>query len=147
MNFWPKAKYLMSEITDLGFEVQDVTPGDGWHCSHFFYAFDRPALAKLKAESPSILQAAKEEFISVLNSGDHRPARFQLGITSGHKADFSLMLMDPDPIKVEAVHQRLLGTAMGQVLKTTWSYVSISEISEYALSCLLYTSPSPRDRG
>ena len=124
----------MSEITDLGFEVQDVTPGEGWHCSHFFYTFDRPALAKLKARSPAILQEAKEEFAAALSDGN-QPARFQLGITSGHKADFSLMLMDPDPIKVEAVHQRLLGSAMGRVLRTTWSYV-----------CLLYTSPSPRDQ-
>ena len=128
----------MSEITDLGFEVRDVTPGEGWHCSHFFYSFDRPALARLKAESPSILQAAKDGFIDALSNGDQQPARFQLGMTSGHKADFSLMLMDPDPIKVEAVHQRLLGSEMGQVLNTTWSYVSISEISEYALSVEQY---------
>ena len=126
----------MSKITDLGFEPQDVTPGEGWHCSHFFYSFDRPALARLKAESPSILQAAKDGFIDALSNGDQQPARFQLGMTSGHKADFSLMLMDPDPIKVEAVHQRLLGSEMGQVLNTTWSYVSISEISEYALSLI-----------
>jgi len=51
----------MSEITDLGFEVQDVTPGEGWQ-----------------------------------------------------------------------------GSAMGRVLRTTWSYVSISEISEYALSVEQY---------
>ena len=93
----------MSEIADLGFEVQDVVPGEGWHCSHFFYSFDRPAIATLRGELPSVFQAAKEEFVAVLSGDDHHPARFQLGMTSGHKADFSLMLMDPDPIKVEAM--------------------------------------------
>ena len=128
----------MSEIADLGFEVQDVVPGEGWHCSHFFYSFDRPAIAKLRIELPSDFQAAKEEFVAVLSSDDHHPARFQLGMTSGHKADFSLMLMDPDPIKVEAMHQRLMGSTIGQLINTTWSYVSISEISEYALSVEQY---------
>ena len=129
----------MNNISGLGVDVQDVTPGEGWHCSHFFYSFDRPALAKLKTESPTSFEAAKDEFAAVLGVDcKHRPARFQLGITSGHKADFSLMLMDPDPIKVEAVHQRLMASTMGQVIKTTWSYVSISEISEYALSLEQY---------
>ena len=129
----------MNDISGLGVDVDDVTPGEGWHCSHFFYSFDRPAIAKLEAEGFGGVQVAKEEFVEVLTANsEHHPARFQLGMTSGHKADFSLMLMDPDPIKVEAVHQRLLGSKMGPLLKTTWSYVSISEISEYALSLEQY---------
>jgi len=62
----------------------------------------------------------------------------QVGLVSGHKADFSVMAMDPDPIRVESVHQNLLSTQLGSALETTWSYVSLSEISEYVQSIETY---------
>jgi chlorite dismutase len=125
----------MTNITDLGFTEADVTPGEGWHCSHFFFKFDRIQLA---AFTPEQLTAAKEEFTSVLELQSSLTKRFQLGIVAGHKADFSLMLMDPDPLKVEAVYQALMASALGVAITPTYSYVSISEISEYALSVEQY---------
>jgi chlorite dismutase len=136
----------MNNISDLGFSQVEVTPGDGWHCSHFFYLFDRNLLGELKARSTTDFEKSKSEFVEILSPEDSlRPARFQLGITSGHKADFSLMLMDPDPIKIESQHQRLIGSTLGQAIKTTWSYVSISEISEYALSVEQYAERLRRE--
>lgn len=44
---------------------------------------------------------------------------------------FSLMLMDPDPLKVDKVHQQLMNTSLGSAIKPTYSFVSISEVSEY----------------
>lgn len=132
---------MTKDITFLGRDAQETTPGDGWHCSHFFYRFNRAALQRFSAEE---LDAAKGEFQLLLSSA---PAtqRFQIGIVSGHKADFSLMLMDPDPLKVESVHQQLLATKMGAALETTYSYVSISEISEYALSVERYAERLQRE--
>ena len=57
--------------------------------------------------------------------------RLQTSIVSGHKADFGLMLLDPDPLKIDAVHQRLLASALGPALQATYSFVSLTEISEY----------------
>ena len=111
-------------IDQNGFSLADVQPQEGWHCSHFFYSFDR---------QPQPSHFETDKFVSVLDpQSEHAPARIQTGIVSGHKADFSLMLMDPDPMKIESVHQHLLNGPFS--LKCTWSYVSISEISEYVQS-------------
>ena len=55
-------------------------------------------------------------------------------MVSGHKADFSLMLMDPDPLKVDSVQQRLMSGPLGVALQPGYSFVSVTEISEYVPS-------------
>lgn len=64
-------------------------------------------------------------------AGDDAPLRLQTSVVSGHKADFGLMVMDPDPLKVERVNQRLLASPLGVALVPTYSFVSMTEISEY----------------
>ena len=117
-------------ITDLGYSEDQVQPGDGWHCSHFFYSFNRAALASLTQNQ---INSGRDAFQRVLDPASaDAPARLQTGCVAGHLADFSLMLMDPDPIKVESVHQSLLSSPLGAAIDPVYSYVSISEISEYA---------------
>ena len=106
-----------------------LVPSEGWHCSHFFYLFDRAGLETLPE---SVIDEAAAEVKAVLDpTGSDAPVRLQTSIVSGHKADFGLMLMDPDPLKVEGVHQRLMATPLGSCLIPSYSYVSMSEISEY----------------
>ncbi len=106
-----------------------LVPSEGWHCSHFFYLFDRAGLETLPE---SVIDEAAAEVKAVLDpAGSNAPVRLQTSIVSGHKADFGLMLMDPDPLKVEGVHQRLMATPLGSCLIPSYSFVSISEISEY----------------
>jgi peroxiredoxin len=106
-----------------------LVPAEGWHCSHLYYRFDRAVLAAMSA---SDLQAGREQAIAVLDpTGSESPARLQTSVVSGHKADFGLMLMDGDPLKVEAVNQRLLASKLGPALAPTYSFVSVTEISEY----------------
>ncbi|MEM7454036.1 MAG: hydrogen peroxide-dependent heme synthase [Planctomycetota bacterium] len=119
----------MKSIEDLGLESGSAAPAEGWHCTHFFYTFDRRCLAAL---SQLERNRAKAAFVDVLS--ETGTLRCQSGVVAGHKADFSLMVMDPDPVKVESVHQRLMGSAAGAVIQPAWSYVSLSEISEYVQS-------------
>ena len=106
-----------------------LVPSEGWHCSHFFYLFDRAGLETLPE---SVIDEAAAEVKAVLDpNGSDAPVRLQTSIVSGHKADFGLMLMDPDPLKVEGVHQRLMATPLGSCLIPSYSFVSMSEISEY----------------
>ena len=106
-----------------------LVPSEGWHCSHFFYLFDRTGLESLPE---SVIDEAAAEVKAVLDpTGSDAPIRLQTSIVSGHKADFGLMLMDPDPLKVEGVHQRLMATPLGSCLIPSYSFVSMSEISEY----------------
>ena len=111
-------------------------PTEGWHCSHFFYRFRRGALQALDAAAR---EQGRGEFVQALDpSGDMAPARLQTSIVSGHRADFALMLMDPDPLKIDAVHQRLLAGSLGHALEATYSFVSMTEVSEYVPSVEQY---------
>lgn len=117
---------------DIGLTTEQLTPADGWHCGHYFYRFDRAKLFAMDSVDA-------EQFEAILTpDGDAAPARLQLGIVSGHKADFSIMVMDPDPLKVESLNQQILASTLGQAIQPAWSYVSISEISEYVQSVEQY---------
>ncbi|MCP4190361.1 MAG: heme-dependent peroxidase [Planctomycetaceae bacterium] len=106
-----------------------LTPGDGWHCSHLYYRFNRGVLASMSAEQR---EQAGSDLIACLDpQAEMSPERLQTSIVSGHKADFGLMLMDPDPLRVDAVNQRMMQSRMGPALESTYSFVSLTEISEY----------------
>jgi peroxiredoxin len=112
---------------------QTLTPaGGGWHCSHLFYSFDRRGLAQL---SDTARAAGCREIIAALDPhGADAPLRLQTSIVSGQKADFGLMLLDPDPLKIDRVHQRLMASSLGPALVPRYSFISMTEISEYVQS-------------
>lgn len=113
-----------------------LEPTEGWHCTHLYYQFDRGALSALSADE---LQRGREEALAILDpAGPEAPQRLQTSVVSGHKADFSLMLMDPNPLKIESVNQKLLASTLGAALIPTYSFVSITEISEYVPSVEQY---------
>ncbi|MEM9589625.1 MAG: hydrogen peroxide-dependent heme synthase, partial [Planctomycetota bacterium] len=106
-----------------------VIPITGWHCSHFFYRFRREAIDQ------KLTSDVVEQFRRALHpDADVTPERIGTYWISGHEADFGLMVMDPDPGKVDAVHQRILAPGLGNLIEPVWSFVSMSEISEYVLS-------------
>ena len=104
-------------------------PCTGWHCSHLFYAFDHARLAGL---SPAARAEGIRAFTTTLDpAAAIAPTRLQSWIVAGHKADFGLMVLDPDPLAVDAVHQRLLAGPLGEAIVPTYSFVSLTEVSEY----------------
>jgi chlorite dismutase len=106
-----------------------LKPESGWHCAHLFYRFDR---ARLRSLGPSELGDGCREFAEVLDPNQPGgPARLQTLLVSGHKADFGIMALDPDPLLVDGVHQRIMSGPLGPVLAPVWSFVSITEVSEY----------------
>jgi chlorite dismutase len=109
---------------------------EGWHCTHFFYRFDRSALARLDPES---ISAGRRQVLAILDpQGEEAPARMQVSIVVGHKADLGVMLMDADPLKIDAIHQRLMASELGPCLVPTYSFVSVTEVSEYVPSVEQY---------
>jgi chlorite dismutase len=113
-------------------EVSLELAAGGWHCSHLYYLFDRGELAEF---GESELAAARREAIEILDpAGAGAPVRLQTSIVSGSEADFALMVMDPDPLRVDAVHQRLMASKLGTAIVPVYSFVSVTEISEYVPS-------------
>ncbi|MGE0758252.1 MAG: hydrogen peroxide-dependent heme synthase [Pirellulaceae bacterium] len=102
---------------------------EGWHCSHFYYRFDRAALASL---TPEVIAAGRQAFVAILDpQAADAPVRLQVGVVAGHKADFGLVVMDPHPLRVDRIHQQLMASPLGTALIPTYSFVSVTEVSEY----------------
>ncbi len=103
-----------------------VIPTSGWHCAHYFYRFRRAAIVGKFDDS------VRSQFVAALQPPDDlRPERLAAYWTSGHRADFAIMVMDPDPGKVDGVHQAIMAPGLGQYVQPEWSFVSMSEVSEY----------------
>lgn len=108
----------------------------GWHCSHFYYRFDRAILAGLHADA--IAHGAHEITAALDHNREGAPKQLQSFIVSGHKADFGLMVLDENPLVVDRVHQELMASALGPALTPTYSFVSVTEVSEYLPSAEQY---------
>ncbi len=106
-----------------------IEPSSGWHVSHFFYAFDRERLARLPE---ALRREGAAGFAAALDpAGPNAPTRLQTWLVPGHKADFAVIAMDPSPLAVDGIHQRLLAGPLGPAIVPTYSSVSLTEVSEY----------------
>ena len=106
-----------------------VVPEEGLHVGHYLYRFRRENV------SQPLSPATVDAFRSALHpSSDASPSKLAVYWTSGHRADFAVFVMDRDPAVVDAVHQSLQSSTLGTIIEPTWSFVSISEISEYVPS-------------
>ena len=106
-----------------------VEPIVGWHCTHSFYRFDRSKLAQLTDVEQS---KGLADFTEALNeTSELSPTRLQKWIVPGHKADFAVMALDPSPHVVDGIHQRLLAGPLGVAIESTYSFVGLTEVSEY----------------
>lgn len=109
---------------------------EGWHCLHVYYAVDQAAL---KALTHDERKWGAGELAALLDpAGELAPQRIQAFAVSGHRADLGIIMMDPDPLRIDAVCQALRSSALGTVLRPTYSFVSITEVSEYVPSVEQY---------
>jgi chlorite dismutase len=118
---------------------------EGWHCLHLYYRIDQSELSKLSA---SELAEGREVLTHLLDpERPGAPSRLQTSVVSGHKADLALMIMDPDPLLIDGVRQSIRTSKLGSVLQPTYSFVSITEISEYVPTVEQYGEKLRRDEG
>ncbi len=106
-----------------------LVPIQGLHCGHYFYRWKRDVLASMGHD---FVHNAKSNFLAAISpNASDRTERIQSFIISGHKADFATIMMDLNPLKVDRVHQRMMGSSLGAAIEPVYSFVSMSEISEY----------------
>lgn len=115
-----------------------LVPSEGWHCAHHFYRFDRGILQQLDSRDRE--QGIAEVSAILDPKSSTAPKRLQVSVVSGHKADFGLMILDPHPLAVSKVHQSLLASRLGPAIIPTYSYVSLTEVSEYVPTVAQYGS-------
>lgn len=106
-----------------------IRMSEGWHCLHIYYRVNQCALNQI---DESDRQQGREELAQILDpNGEGAPARLQTSVVTGHRADLGLMIMDADPLVIDTIAQRLRSSLLGPALEPTYSFVSISEVSEY----------------
>lgn len=88
----------------------------------------------------------REELTQLLDPArDGAPQRLQVSVVAGHRADLGLMLMDEDPLKLEGIRQAIRASQLGTVLAPVYSFVSITEVSEYVPSPEQYSARLMRE--
>ncbi|HBL43902.1 MAG TPA: heme-dependent peroxidase, partial [Planctomycetaceae bacterium] len=102
---------------------------EGWHCLHLYYRVDQAALNQI---DQSTRAEGRRQLAAILDAeAEDAPIRMQTSIVSGHKADLQVLVMDPDPIKIDSIKQAIRSCGLGPALVPTNSFVSITEVSEY----------------
>jgi len=102
---------------------------EGWHCLHLYYRVRARELNGLDKDTRS---QGRRELTQILNpERDEAPTCLQTSIVSGHKADLGLMMLDADPLRIDGVAQAIRSSKLGAALEPVYSFVSITEVSEY----------------
>ena len=105
-----------------------LIPETGWHFLHLFYKVRRDILAQLDAEGRRL---GREAFRSILGDKPEGVEQFQAFGVLGHKADFGLMLAGKDLKAIHGVQNALAASPLGAALEVSYSFYSITEVSEY----------------
>lgn len=106
-----------------------LVPESGWHFLHVFYKVDREALARLE---PDARVKGRLELAAALDPKRREaPDQLQCFAVPGHKADFGVMMAGTDLKAVHRVQIALEASAIGPALRASYSFYSITEVSEY----------------
>jgi peroxiredoxin len=102
---------------------------EGWHCLHLYYRVDQRELNRLDEATRARGRAELAQLLDPERAG--APQRLQCSLVSGHRADLGLMMLDPDPLVIDSVVQAVRASGLGTALTPVYSFVSITEVSEY----------------
>jgi len=106
-----------------------LVPEAGWHFLHLFYRVDRRVLAEL---SPAARQEGREVLgLALDRTTPGAPDQVQCFAVPGHKADFGVMLAGSDLKAIHKIQVAIQASSVGPALLPTYSFYSITEVSEY----------------
>src|ERR1700747_472103 len=106
-----------------------LVPEEGWHCLHLFYRIEYGQWRMLSREEQN---GAKTNLASLVQ-GERAMESTQLLTLSmvTPKADLGFMLITPDLHNANKIEKRLSLSLGGDVLSPVYSYLSLTEESEY----------------
>lgn len=106
-----------------------LVPEEGWHFLHLFYRVDRGRLLELPADRREQGIAELKRVLTERTPGG--PEQIQCFAVPGHKADFGVMMAGPDLKGVHGIQTAIQASGLGPALVPSYSFYSITEISEY----------------
>ncbi|MEX0592577.1 MAG: chlorite dismutase family protein [Nitriliruptoraceae bacterium] len=100
-----------------------VVASEGWGVLHLFLAVDHAAADKLSPD-------AAQSFVATLSTLQERVQLHAFSVP-GHKADIMLMALHEDLGQLRQIQTDIVGGPASSALRLTWSYISLTEGSEY----------------
>jgi chlorite dismutase len=104
--------------------MEPVVPSVGWGVTHLYYRVD-PGRAADPGQAGKELVLALESFEA---AADHQVL---CSSVLGLKADLGIMALGPDLARHDQLARALASGAAGSVLEPAYSFVSLTELSEY----------------
>ncbi|MBW3657754.1 MAG: chlorite dismutase family protein, partial [Actinobacteria bacterium] len=100
-----------------------VIPAEGWGVLHLFFKVDHAAVAELPP-------GAGKELADAL-TGLAGEVQLHCFAALGHKADLMVMALDEDLTALRRVQTAIASSSAAPALRLDWSYLSLTETSEY----------------
>ena len=107
---------------------QGLVPSAGWTVLHLYYRIDRVRWRQLP---PAERTAAVDEFRDWLSRSQAEEGLQLLPFAGVTKSDLGLIAVHPDLWRVQRLTQEIAGSAVGACLIPVYSFLSLSEASEY----------------
>ena len=106
-----------------------LVPEEGWHCLHLFYQVEHGQWNLLSRDDQNAAKTNLTKLVQEVRAMDSTQL-LTLGVVTP-KADLGFMLITPDLQNANRVEKRLSLSLGGDVLTPVYSYLSLTEESEY----------------
>lgn len=119
-----------SVSTDEANKTTSLIPREGWHVVHLFYSVDHSQWATFSREEKRAAKTNLAELVQEIRSHSDDTHLLVFAVATP-KADVGFMLLTPDLQDATAFEKRLTLSLGPDVLQPTYSYLSMTERSEY----------------
>src|ERR1700726_3115773 len=109
-----------------------LVPEEGWHCLHLFYRIEYGQWQLLSREEQNAAKTNLSALVQEVRAMDSTQLLTLSMVTP--KADLGFMLITPDLHEANRIEKQLSLTLGADVLAPVYSYLSLTEESEYATS-------------
>jgi chlorite dismutase len=112
-------------------EIKSVIPHEGWHVLHLFYRVDYGLWEDL---SPQEMMERRTRFVETVQKAREHEDTQVLSFAMSAPFDVGFMVLTPDLQVANAIEKRLSRALGPDVLALEYSYLSVTESSEYTTS-------------
>ena len=121
-----------------------VIPEQGWHCLHLFYRIDFTQWQLLSGDEQRKAKTALTEIAQEIRATENTQLLTLSVVTP--KADIAFMLITPDLHTANSFEKRLTLSLGPGILEPVYSYLSLTEESEYVTTADQYAETLEREQ-
>jgi hydrogen peroxide-dependent heme synthase len=118
--------------------VSPLVPREGWHVMHLFYQIDHSQWSLLSDDEKRAAKTRLAELVQEIRAT--KDTHLLTFVVATPKADIGFMLLTPD-LQVATGYEKQLTLSLGpEILSPVYSYLSMTESSEYTTTSAQYAA-------